>query len=183
MGREFWTEEDIERLTFLWVKQRFSTNKIAEMMCRTRNMIAGKISRLHLHGVGGTALTGRTNPKMRAPRVRVRRKRISEKRAPRTPDVILPPDEGNRCTLMELRKWTPDHAGTCRFPTWQTPTDPWTRIPPPDKAFYCGEIAPTSSGPYCAFHSKVAYETASARMARLLAEKMEAGSPFLPSRT
>lgn len=152
-----WTDERVDLLRKLWNDGLSASQVAAELGGGiTRNAVIGKIHRLglaerakapasprpraakparsqsaprsHGHSVGNLALAFAPRPHV-AP-------------APRLDeDVVIPISE--RVTLLELRE------SMCRWPMGD-PTTPEFR--------FCGAKSPAGSGPYCAYHARVAYQ-------------------------
>ena len=165
-----WTDERVELLSKLWLDGRSASQIAAELgLGVTRNAVIGKVHRLGLAG----------RPKATAPVVsppnRVKAKptlRIREEEMPevaglepaeseaqvhqtevRTPapvplheTVVAPFSE--RVTIMDLRE------SSCRWPMGD-PTNIEFR--------FCGARTSGGSGPYCASHSRLAFQPAPER--------------------
>ena len=158
-----WTDERVETLKKLWTDGLSASQIAAELGGITRNAVIGKVHRL---GLSGRA----KSPSSAAPRPRKARQhqhmmRVSRPSArgntalahaydldaepePELVDNVVP--MGQRRTLLELTE------ETCRWP-----------IGDPSHAdfFFCGGQAITSL-PYCAFHSRVAYQPPNMRRDR-----------------
>ncbi len=162
-----WTDERVELLKKLW-SEGFSASQIAaEMGGVTRNAVIGKVHRLGLSGRGKTNAPGAARPRKprplgtpvaippaAAPRgntVLAARFAPRPEIAPPVPEVRLDEDVvipfSERVTIMELREFM------CRWPMGD-PTKPDFR--------FCGG---RSNGvlPYCAHHSRIAYQPATER--------------------
>src|SRR5215813_6060728 len=127
-----WTDERVELLKKLWADGLSASQIAAELGGVTRNAVIGKVHRL---GLSGRA----KSPSSASPRPR-------KPRSPHMLRVSRPAMRGNtalaqRRTLLELTE------ETCRWP-----------IGDPGAAdfFFCGGQAQTA-GPYCSYHSRVAY--------------------------
>ncbi len=154
-----WTDERVELLKKLWADGLSASQIAAELGGITRNAVIGKVHRLGLSGRAKSPSSASPRPrKARAPHMlRVPRSAIRGNTAlahafeydtepePELIDNIIP--LGQRRTLLELTE------ETCRWPIG----DPGN----PD-FFFCGGQALTSL-PYCAYHSRVAYQPASDR--------------------
>ena len=160
-----WTDERVETLKKLWAEGHSASQIAAELGGVTRNAVIGKVHRL---GLAGRA----KSPSSAAPRPRKPRVASHMMRAPRTSmrgntalahayDLDIEPEPelidnviplGQRRSLLELTE------ETCRWPIG----DPGT----PD-FFFCGGPAITSL-PYCAYHSRVAYQPTNLRRDRRL---------------
>jgi GcrA cell cycle regulator len=154
-----WTDERVELLKKLWADGLSASQIAAELGGVTRNAVIGKVHRLGLSGRAKSPAS--TSPRPRKPRshqmLRVSRPTIRGNTAlahafdyevEPEPDVVenvIP--IGQRRTLLELTE------ETCRWPIG----DPGTA-----DFFFCGGQS-ISSLPYCAYHSRVAYQPASDR--------------------
>jgi GcrA cell cycle regulator len=153
-----WTDERVELLKKLWSEGLSASQIAAELGGITRNAVIGKVHRL---GLSGRA----KSPSSSAPRVRKPRSHMLRVSRPAMRgntalavayEVDLEPEQelvenivpmGQRRTLLELNE------GTCRWPVGD-PANP--------EFFFCGGNTITSL-PYCAFHSRVAYQPATDR--------------------
>lgn len=158
-----WTDERVELLRKLWL-DGLSASRIAAELAGgvTRNAVIGKVHRLGLSGRVKAAATApaRTRPTakpttasgrpvpQRGPALPMRgnlavalqaRAMTAPQRAPDA--VVVPMTEA--VTIMELRE------SMCRWPVGD-PSSPEFR--------YCGGKAPIGDGPYCAYHSRMAYQ-------------------------
>jgi GcrA cell cycle regulator len=150
-----WTDERVELLKKLWADGLSASQIAAELGGITRNAVIGKVHRL---GLSGRA----KSPSSAAPRPRKARSHTHMLRVPR-PAIrgntalahafdydVVPEQElvenvipiGQRRTILELTE------ETCRWP-----------IGDPGSAdfYFCGGQSLTSL-PYCAYHSRVAYQ-------------------------
>ena len=157
-----WTDERVELLKKLWADGLSASQIAAELGGVTRNAVIGKVHRLGLAGRAKSASSAAPRP--RKPRtahmLRVTRPSIRGNTAlmhaydldieaePAFVDNVIP--IGQRRTLLELTE------ETCRWP-----------IGDPGSAdfFFCGGPSLTSL-PYCAYHSRVAYQPPHARRDR-----------------
>jgi GcrA cell cycle regulator len=155
-----WTDERIELLKKLWSDGLSASRIAAELGGITRNAVIGKVHRLGLSGRAKSPCT--SVPRVRKPRsasalLRLGRPivrgntvlaaayEIEDEVAPEPIDNIIP--IGQRRTILELTDQT------CHWPVG----DPGT-----DDFFFCG--GNTVDGlPYCAYHSRVAYQPPSDR--------------------
>lgn len=158
-----WTDERVETLKKLWADGLSASQIAAELGGITRNAVIGKVHRLGLSGRAKTPAAAAPRP--RKPRshsqlLRVARPAVRGNTAlahafelevepePELLDNVIP--LGQRRTLLELRE------DTCRWPIG----DPGTA-----DFFFCG--GPAIAGlPYCAHHSRVAYQPANIRRER-----------------
>jgi GcrA cell cycle regulator len=178
-----WTDERVELLRKLW-NQGLSASQIATELNHgiTRNAVIGKVHRLGLSGRAKTPTAQATRPRKvtRAPShplthgssrsssvgayssasamsspVRGNLALAAQPSALLSPvadfevqpfeDVVVPMSE--RITIMELRETT------CRWP-FGDPSSPDFR--------FCGGESPIGT-PYCAFHSRIAYQPSNDR--------------------
>ena len=158
-----WTDERVELLKKLWADGLSASQIAAELGGITRNAVIGKVHRLGLSGRAKSPASAAPRPrKTRAPAhmLRVARPQVRGNTAlahayeykpepePEFIDNIIP--MGQRRTILELTE------DTCRWPIG----DPGTA-----DFFFCGGPAITSL-PYCAYHSRIAYQPANARRDR-----------------
>jgi GcrA cell cycle regulator len=168
-----WTEERVELLRKLWGDGLSASQVAAELGPGiTRNAVIGKIHRLGLAERAKTAAAPRPRSAVKGAAARQPAPaQIVAAAAPRAgghavhgnvalayapqamvvarvapEDVVIPLSE--RVTLMELRE------SMCRWPMGD-PTTPEFR--------FCGAKSPIGAGPYCAHHSRVAYQPAQDR--------------------
>ena len=153
-----WTDERVELLKKLWADGLSASQIAAELGGITRNAVIGKVHRL---GLSGRAKSPSSSaPRVRKPRshmLRVSRPSMRGNSAlalayelepiqePELIDNIIP--IGQRRTLLELTE------ATCRWPIGD-PASP--------EFFFCGGN-PLTGLPYCAYHSRVAYQPATDR--------------------
>src|SRR5712692_3142417 len=156
-----WTDERVETLKKLWTDGLSASQIAVQLGGITRNAVIGKVHRL---GVSGRAKSpssaGPRKARTRSDMLRVSRPsmrgntalahayEIEVEAEPELIDNIIP--FGQRRTLLELTE------ETCRWP-----------IGDPGSAdfFFCGGQTITSL-PYCADHSRVAYQPANVRRDR-----------------
>ncbi len=141
-----WSDDRVEQLKKLWEAGLSASQIAAELGNVTRNAVIGKVHRL---GLSGRA----KSPSSAAPRQRKARPAQHMMR------VSRPVSRGNtalahafepmsqRLSLLELNE------ATCHWPVGD-PSSP--------EFFFCGGKA-LSSLPYCAHHSRIAYQPASDR--------------------
>jgi len=156
-----WTDERVELLKKLWADGLSASQIAAQLGNITRNAVIGKVHRL---GLSGRAKSPSSSvPRPRKPRaasmLRISRPSIRGNTAlalaydvelepePEPYDNIIP--LGQRRTLLELNE------ATCRWPIGD---------PGHAEFFFCGGNTVTGL-PYCAYHSRVAYQPAAARRA------------------
>ena len=171
-----WTEERVERLRKLWL-EGLSASRIAAELAGgvTRNAVIGKVHRLGMSGrvKAPTAIpeTARRPSKPSAdPRgqplhhaasmpmrgnlaVALQSRPMPAPQPYRSSgDNVVPMAEA--VTIMELRE------SMCRWPVGD---------PSSSEFRYCGGKAPIGDGPYCTFHSRMAYQPTQDRRARKIA--------------
>jgi GcrA cell cycle regulator len=155
-----WTDERVELLKKLWSDGLSASQIAAELGGITRNAVIGKVHRLGLSGrAKSTSSAAPRQRKARAPShmMRIGRPAIRGNTAlahayeveteaePELLDNVIP--IGQRRTILELNEQT------CRWPVGD---------PSSGDFFFCG--GNTLDGlPYCAYHSRVAYQPASDR--------------------
>jgi GcrA cell cycle regulator len=155
-----WTDERVERLKKLWAEGLSASQIAAELGGITRNAVIGKVHRLGLAGRAKSPASAAPRPrKARAssPMLRISRPSLRGNTAlaqlceaelesqPELADNVIP--LGQRRSLLEL------NDETCRWPIG----DPGT-----PEFFFCGGQTITSL-PYCAYHSRIAYQPANLR--------------------
>ena len=158
-----WTDERVELLKKLWADGLSASQIAAELGGVTRNAVIGKVHRLGLAGRAKAPASAAPRPrKARAHphMLRVSRSSVRGNTAlahayelelepePEFLDNVIP--IGQRRTLLELTE------DTCRWPIG----DPGQ----PD-FFFCGG-QPATGLPYCAYHSRVAYQPPNLRRDR-----------------
>jgi GcrA cell cycle regulator len=158
-----WTDERVEQLKKLWADGLSASQIAAQLGNITRNAVIGKVHRLGLSGRAKSPSSAAPRP--RKPRSASHMLRISRpsmrgnNALAHAYDMELEPEPvpydnvipiGQRRTLLELNE------ETCRWPIG----DPGSA-----EFFFCGGNTITSL-PYCAYHSRVAYQPAAARRHR-----------------
>ena len=156
-----WTDERVEQLKKLWSDGLSASQIAAELGGITRNAVIGKVHRLGLSG--RTKAPSASTPRPRKPRtthmLRVSRPVVRgntalahsfaydyEVEAEQAPvENVIP--MGQRRTLLELNEQT------CRWPIGDPATQDF---------YFCGGHALTTL-PYCAYHSRIAYQPPAAR--------------------
>lgn len=170
-----WTDERVELLRKLWL-EGLSASRIAAELAGgvTRNAVIGKVHRLGLSGrIKAQASTGNTrlrpdtkplganarNPVTQRPSamsVRGNNALALQPRALTAPDVrrdsrnVVVPMTAP-VTIMELRE------SMCRWPVGDPASSDFR---------YCGGKAPIGEGPYCSYHSRMAYQPSQDRRQR-----------------
>ena len=153
-----WTEERVELLKKLWADGLSASQIAAELGGITRNAVIGKVHRLGLSGRAKSpsssaprARKPRSSSMIRVPRAHIRGNTALayDYAAEPEPELIEIPIE-QRKNLLQLTE------ATCHWPVGD---------PGSTDFFFCG--GPSNEGsPYCNFHSRVAYQPASARRDR-----------------
>jgi GcrA cell cycle regulator len=158
-----WTDERVETLKKLWGDGLSASQIAAELGGITRNAVIGKVHRLGLSGRAKSPASAAPRP--RKPRsqhiMRVSRPAMRGNTAlaqafeyevevaePEVIENVVP--MGQRRTLLELNE------DTCRWPIGD---------PGAVDFYFCGGQAHTA-GPYCAFHSRIAYQPTNLRRDR-----------------
>ena len=155
-----WTDERVEALKKLWAEGLSASQIAAELGGITRNAVIGKVHRLGLAGRAKSPASAAPRPrKARAASamLRISRPALRGNTAlaqlyetdpdpqPELADNVIP--LGQRRTLLEL------NDETCRWPIGD---------PGSPEFFFCGGQTITSL-PYCAYHSRIAYQPANLR--------------------
>lgn len=147
-----WTDERVELLKKLWSDGLSASQIAAELGGITRNAVIGKVHRLGLSGRAKSPSAGAT--RARKPRTRLLRVARPTMRGNTAlalafeteyepePEVENVVPIGQRRTILELSE------DTCRWPVGD-PSNP--------DFYFCGG-KPMASLPYCAFHSRMAYQ-------------------------
>lgn len=166
-----WTDERIELLRKLWTDGLSASQIAGELGQVTRNAVIGKVHRLGLagrakvstssvarpvrkapvHRVGGGGMGGNIGGSSVARPVMRGNTALKVMAMPQDEpyammqeldeDVVIPMSQ--RVTIMELRE------GMCKWPMGD---------PSSTEFRYCGSQANAGSGPYCAYHSRAAYQ-------------------------
>src|SRR5262249_23302125 len=172
-----WTDERVETLKKLWTEGLSASQIAAELGGITRNAVIGKVHRLGLSGRAKSPSSAAPRPRKARPHshmLRVSRPSIRGNTAlaqayeleielePELVDNVIP--LGQRRTLLELNE------ETCRWPIG----DPGH----PD-FFFCGGQTITGL-PYCAYHSRVAYQPAHLRRDRRPFRSRSTTAPLCP---
>jgi GcrA cell cycle regulator len=161
-----WTDERVELLRKLWT-EGLSASRIAAELAGgvTRNAVIGKVHRLGLSGrvkAPTSAAPSRARPNVSAPapatRISMPQRAVAmpmrgnnalavQARPMAAPqlrssgDNVVPMAEN--VTIMDLRE------SMCRWPVGD---------PSSVEFRYCGGKAPIGEGPYCSYHSRMAYQ-------------------------
>jgi GcrA cell cycle regulator len=157
-----WTDERVELLKKLWAEGLSASHIAAELGGITRNAVIGKVHRLGLSGRAKSPSTAASRPrKARASGqlLRVARPAMRGNTALarlQAYDLDFEPEQqqienivpmGQRCTLLELSEQR------CKWPIGD---------PGASDFFFCGG-KPAENVPYCAYHSRIAYQPAGDR--------------------
>lgn len=140
-----WTEERVEQLKKLWT-DGLSASQIARVLGEvTRNAVIGKVHRLGLSGRASPARTER-------PRYAKTPRRMLRPVMPE-PEIIEEPEPepGERMTVLTLKE------RMCKWPIGN---------PGEENFRFCGRKA-ADGVPYCAEHSRKAYQPANIKRERL----------------
>src|SRR5947208_5460942 len=158
-----WTDERVELLKKLWSDGLSASQIAAELGGITRNAVIGKVHRLGLSGRAKSPSSAAPRPRKARAHTHMLRVSLPAVRGnnalahafesdiepePQLVDNVIP--IGQRRTILELTE------ETCRWPIG----DPGT----PD-FFFCGGQTITGL-PYCAYHSRVAYQPPNMRRDR-----------------
>lgn len=156
-----WTDERVALLRKLW-DEGLSASRIAAELAGgvTRNAVIGKVHRL--------GLSGRVKPQASAASSRARPKTPAGR--PQVPQRPMMPMRGNTALALQARPApmpVPSRGGDNVVPMAENVTimdlrESMCRWPVGDPASaefrYCGGKAPIGEGPYCAYHSRMAYQ-------------------------
>ena len=157
-----WTDERVETLKKLWGDGLSASQIAGELGGITRNAVIGKVHRLGLSGRAKSPSSASPRPRKPRPQhmMRVSRPAVRGNTAlaqafdyevepePELVENVIP--LGQRRTLLELNE------DTCRWPIG----DPGTA-----EFYFCGGQSITT-GPYCGYHSRIAYQPANLRRDR-----------------
>jgi GcrA cell cycle regulator len=153
-----WTDERVELLKKLWIEGLSASQIAAELGGITRNAVIGKVHRLGLSGRARSPSSAAPRP--RKPRVATHTMRVAARPAIRGNtalarlqafDIDFEPEPaavenvvpmGQRCTLLDLSE------AKCRWPVGD---------PGANDFFFCGGKT-AENVPYCAYHSRIAYQ-------------------------
>ncbi|MBI1251294.1 MAG: GcrA cell cycle regulator [Alphaproteobacteria bacterium] len=156
-----WTDDRVALLRKLWA-EGLSASQIAKQLGGvTRNAVIGKVHRL--------GLAGRATPSRPAKRpVRVARPRTLSPSAPRLRSLSASPMP----EIPQLEPLRDEQGRTTNVLTLSERVCKWPIGDPNDQSFaFCGRNACT--GPYCADHSRLAYQPSQAKRRRALGEQDE----------
>jgi GcrA cell cycle regulator len=157
-----WTDERVELLKKLWSEGLSASQIAAELGGITRNAVIGKVHRLGLSGRAKSPSSAAPRPRkpraaqmlrmarpaMRGNTALAQAFEVELEPEPVPYDNVIPLTQ--RRTILELNEQT------CRWPIGD---------PGSTEFFFCG--GPCMAGlPYCAYHSRVAYQPADRRRPR-----------------
>lgn len=164
-----WTDERVELLKKLWSEGLSASQIAAELGGVTRNAVIGKVHRLGLSGRAKAIAAPAPRPRKPRPAASSPTSRPMVQGNTALAQVIRPvmepePEElpdpvsnvvamAERCTILDLTEFT------CRWPVGE---------PGKSDFFYCGSRTKTGL-PYCAFHSRIAYQPVQDRNRRRVA--------------
>ncbi|MGA0563143.1 GcrA family cell cycle regulator [Ancylobacter sp. VNQ12] len=164
-----WTDERVELLKKLWSEGLSASQIAAELGGVTRNAVIGKVHRLGLSGRAKAIAAPAPRPRKPRPTASSPASRPMVQGNTALAQVIRPvmepePEElpdpvsnvvamAERCTILDLTEFT------CRWPVGE---------PGKSDFFYCGSRTKTGL-PYCAFHSRIAYQPVQDRNRRRVA--------------
>jgi len=155
-----WSDDRVEQLKKLWESGLSASQIAAELGNETRNAVIGKVHRLGLSGRAKSPTSAAPRPRKTRPAqpmMRVARPvtrgntalaqafEVDVEPDPITFDNVVPMSQ--RLSLLELNE------ATCHWPVGD-PSSP--------DFFFCGGRA-LASLPYCAHHSRIAYQPATDR--------------------
>ena len=155
-----WSDDRVEQLKKLWEAGLSASQIAAELGNVTRNAVIGKVHRLGLSGRAKTPSSAAPRPRKVRPAQQMMRVSRPVSRGntalahaydldaepePELVDNVVP--MGQRRTLLELTE------ETCRWPIGD---------PGSTEFFFCGGKS-LSGLPYCAHHSRIAYQPAADR--------------------
>ena len=155
-----WSDDRVEQLKKLWEAGLSASQIAAELGNVTRNAVIGKVHRLGLSGRAKTPSSAAPRPRKARPAPQVMRVsrpgsrgntalapafRVEVEVDPIAHDNVVPMSQ--RLTLLELNE------STCHWPVGD-PSNP--------EFFFCGGKSLTGL-PYCAHHSRIAYQPAADR--------------------
>ena len=162
-----WTDERVELLRKLWL-EGLSASRIAAELAGgvTRNAVIGKVHRLGLSG-RVKAQTPANSARMRP----ISKPQGGGARTPMPQRSVAMPMRGNTALALQQRPMSAPQAmresGDVVVPMTATVTimdlrESMCRWPVGDPSSaefrYCGGKAPIGDGPYCSYHSRMAYQ-------------------------
>ena len=158
-----WTDERVELLRKLWLEGLSASRVAADLGGGvTRNAVIGKVHRL--------GLSGRVKAQVPSSVNRARPNKPQNTRTPMPQRAIGMPMRGNTALAVQARPMSlpqPQRMSGDVVPMAENVTimdlrESMCRWPvgdPSSSEFrYCGGKAPIGDGPYCSFHSRMAYQ-------------------------
>lgn len=152
-----WTDERVELLKKLWSDGLSASQIAAELGGVTRNAVIGKVHRLGLSGRAKAVAAPAPRPRKPRPAAPAPSRPMvhgnTALAAVVRPVIEIEPEElpdpvanvipmADRCSILDLTEFT------CRWPVGD---------PGKHDFFYCGSRTKTGL-PYCAYHSRIAYQ-------------------------
>lgn len=163
-GDNSWTEERVEFLKKLWADGLSASQIATQLGGVSRNAVVGKVHRLNLAGRGRTISISKPKSKKTAPSKPTTAYReeqpkiygesasafsiagpIARQASRLQEDIVVP--ISRKLKLVELTE------GVCKWPNGD---------PASEEFRFCGNDS-SDSGPYCIYHSRLAYQPASER--------------------
>lgn len=166
-----WTDERVERLKKLWADGLSASQIAAELGGVSRNAVIGKVHRLSLPGrakSGGSSASrakrvstssrssnyaSRSGPTRSMPRTSGATALKQDVIADAVAEVDMRPIEDVVVPIMRKLTLTELTEKTCKWPVGD---------PMQEDFFFCGTDC-DDSGPYCTYHSKMAFQPAAER--------------------
>lgn len=150
-----WTDERVEQLKKLWLDGLSASQIAQELGGITRNAVIGKVHRLGLSGRAKSSSHASANRQKRTPRTQPKAPRATQRpllntqmklaaeavTGLRVEDALVAP-EALRLELVQLTE------RTCKWPIGD---------PALDDFHFCGHHS-REGGPYCQYHSRIAYQ-------------------------
>ena len=174
-----WTDERVEKLKKLWAEGLSASQIAAQLGGVSRNAVIGKVHRLNLPGrakAGGAPAAARAPKRTAAPAATAPRNPAFSPRAVARPQAVRPAgiemteQDFETETAVEETRYQPAgnnvvvpisrrlqlvqlNERTCKWPNGDPLSEDFS---------FCGNEA-GESGPYCGYHSKIAFQPASER--------------------
>ncbi|MCB1451887.1 MAG: GcrA family cell cycle regulator [Nitratireductor sp.] len=155
-----WTDERVELLRKLWMDGLSASQIAAELGGVTRNAVIGKVHRLGLSGRAKSSSPQNVNRQKRvarpSPAAQPARPARSGQRSLSEPQMVVRAEIGDMASAPQnltapepLRlDLTQLGESTCKWPIGDPATEDF---------YFCGHNS-KDSGPYCAYHARVAYQ-------------------------
>lgn len=145
-----WTDDRVAKLTKLWADGLSASQIAAELGGVTRNAVIGKVHRLGLSGRAKQPSSSVKRPKRvrsggYTTRARSQSRSLVSDSTSAEPRVAIQDIPEPVCQKLELVELT---ERTCKWPHGDPATDDF---------FFCGNKTKDGS-PYCAYHSRMAYQ-------------------------